>query len=165
MVGEIFAGISAFNSMLNITKSLREIDDAVKRNAAVYDLGEQIIAAQQRYVAAMQQVDELKEQLRRFETWDREKSRYERREVSTGVIVFALKESERGTEPFHLVCPKCFHDSQTSELQATEELRRGRRVHVCPRCKSDYIIGAPVAQTPGSGRVISDYDIFTGKPE
>ena len=38
MVGEIFAGISAFGEMLGIAKALRDMDDTVKRNAAVYDL-------------------------------------------------------------------------------------------------------------------------------
>lgn len=41
MVAEVFAGISAFKTMFDIAKAMKDMDDAVKRNAAVFDLGEQ----------------------------------------------------------------------------------------------------------------------------
>ena len=109
-------------------------------------------------------VGALKTRVAQLETWDVEKKRYERKEVTSGIFVFVLKLQERGTEPFFMLCPKCYHDGKPSELQATQELRMRRRVHVCPRCKTDYVIGTPIPPEP-PGRATTDYDIFTGEPK
>ena len=46
MVAEIFGGISAIKSALDIAKGLKDIDNAARRNAAVIELQEKILAAQ-----------------------------------------------------------------------------------------------------------------------
>jgi rubrerythrin len=147
MVGEVFAGISAFNSMFNTAKALRELDDTVKRNAAVSDLWEQIIAAQQRYTAAIEQVNELKEELRRFETWDTEKSRYERKNVGYGAYAYVLKPEERGEEPPHWACTNCYEHSHIATLQYVFVPKRGS-VWTCPSCKNTIEPGKSNAVWP-----------------
>ena len=42
MVGEVFAGLSAFTSMFNIAKSMKDMNDAHIRNAAISVLWEHI---------------------------------------------------------------------------------------------------------------------------
>lgn len=117
MVGELFAGISAFNSMFSIAKSIRDIDDTVKRNAAVADLWEQIIAAQTRYTAAIERVRELEEELRRFETWEAEKQRYKLIELRKGLFAYSLKEGMEGGEQPHHLCASCYQNGFKSLLK------------------------------------------------
>jgi hypothetical protein len=47
MAGEIFAGLSAIKTAFDIAKGLKDIDDATRRNAAVIELQEKILAAQE----------------------------------------------------------------------------------------------------------------------
>jgi hypothetical protein len=164
MAAEIFAGLSALKTAFDMAKGLENIHETVARDRAVIELQKEILSAQSTQATLVEAIGALKGRVAELEAWDAEKKRYQRKEVSSGVFVFVLKPEERGTEPFFMLCPKCYHDGEPSELQATQELRMRRRVHVCPRCKSDYVIGAPIAPTP-SGRANSDYNIFTGEPE
>ena len=164
MVGEIFAGLGAIKTAFDMAQGLEKIHDTVARDRAVIELQKEILAAQATQAALVETVGALKARVSELETWDAEKKRYERKEVSTGVFVFTLKPEERSTEPFFMLCPKCYHDGKPSELQATQELRMRRRVHLCPRCKADYVVGGTVPQSP-PGRAISEYNIFTGEPE
>ncbi|HMG78023.1 MAG TPA: hypothetical protein VK591_05025 [Xanthobacteraceae bacterium] len=134
MVGEVFAGLSAFKTMFDIAKSLKDMDDTVKRNAAVADLGEQIIAAQTRYATAVEQIRELEEKLRGLETWKREKERYELKALRVDVFAFMLKPNERGSEPPHWLCANCYEDGKKSIFQWTPETAVARRVYRCPGC-------------------------------
>jgi hypothetical protein len=164
MVGEVFAGLGALKTAFDMAKGLEQIHETVARDRAIIELQKEILAAQSAQSALVETVGTLKARVAELETWDAEKKRYVRKEVAAGVFVFVLKPEERGTEPAFMLCPKCYHDGKPSELQATAGIRTGRRVHECPRCKTDYVIGAPAPAGP-PGRVISDYDIFTGKPE
>ena len=47
MVGEVFAGLSALKTAFDIAKGLKDIDDATRRNAAVIELQEKILLAQE----------------------------------------------------------------------------------------------------------------------
>jgi hypothetical protein len=138
MVGEAIAGLSALKTAFDIAKGLKDIDNAARRNAAVIELQEKILSAQQTQSTLAERIGELEKEVARLKAWDADKQRYERREVSRGVIAYVLKPSEQGIEPFHMLCPKCYHDGKPSELQATQELRKGRRVHNCPRCGAKY---------------------------
>lgn len=136
MVAEVITGLGAFKTMLDIAKSMKNMDDAVKRNTAVFDLGEQIIATQARYTAAVEQIRELKEKLAQFETWEREKQRYELTEVATGVFSLLLKPSMRSGQPPHCICAQCYEDRRKSILQITRNIY-GSVTLTCPRCKSE----------------------------
>jgi len=46
MVGEVFAGLSAFKAMYDAAKALKDINDAAIRNSAVIELQEKILSAQ-----------------------------------------------------------------------------------------------------------------------
>ena len=143
-----------------------ETRDAIKLGEIKTILYPQITAAyeavfdiKQREAALMEENSALKRQIADFETWDTQSKRYERRDVGNGIIAFALKAKEQRGEPFHMLCAKCYHDRQQSELQPTEKLQMRRRVWFCPRCNSEFVIGEP--QPPGPpGQAITDYDIF-----
>src|SRR5262249_3392802 len=58
MVGEVFAGLGAIKTAFDIAKGLKDIDDAARRNAAVIELQEKILAAQQEQMALVERITE-----------------------------------------------------------------------------------------------------------
>jgi hypothetical protein len=46
MVAEVFAGLTALKTAVDIARGLKDIDDATRRNAAIIELQEKILAAQ-----------------------------------------------------------------------------------------------------------------------
>jgi hypothetical protein len=126
MVSEVIAGLGAFKTLFDIAKSINDLDDTVKRNAAVANLWEQIIAAQQRYTAALEQVDTLKEELARFETWDAEKEKCELKAVNPGAFAYVPKPNAKPAEPNHWLCTSCFGNRKKSILQRTGPASGGK---------------------------------------
>jgi hypothetical protein len=135
MVGEILSGLGGFQALLNIAKSLRDMDDAVRRNAAIYDLREQILAAQARYAAAVEEKHDLEAKLTRFETWETEKKRYELKDVDWGAYAYILKPTSGPSEPPHWLCPKCYQERMKFILQAGDT-DFNAVYWCCPNCKS-----------------------------
>ena len=144
MVAEVFAGIGAFKTMFDIAKSIKDLDDSVKRNAAVADLWEQIIAAQTRYSEAIEEKRELEEKLAALETWNAQKARYQLQQVTTGVFAYTMKLGMENGEPPHMLCANCYQRGEPSILQATTKIEGGRRIHSCPnpKCKATFAMAA-----------------------
>lgn len=135
MASEIIMGLSAFKTMFDIAKSMKDMDDTVKRNAAVADLWEQIISAQTRYTAAVEQVDELKAQLTRFETWESEKTRYELKQLYRGPFAYILKDGQENNEDPHALCTNCYQQRFKSPLQSSGHIIVHDHYWHCPNCK------------------------------
>lgn len=141
MAAELLAGLSAFKTMFDIAKSMKDMSDAVNRNAAVADLWEQIIAAQTRYTAAIEQVNELETKLGTFEKWEADKKRYQMKDFGGGTIAYELKQSEAGDEPMHRICPNCYQEGHKSILQNTGITTYKQQLSVCHRCKTEFKFG------------------------
>jgi hypothetical protein len=154
---------------LKIIKGLRGVAGDKAAEDKVSELQRVILVAQQGTLAAQtsqldmhQEIGELKEKIVQFETWNSEKARYELRDVNAGhgsVYVWALRAEAAGSEPFHLLCAKCFEHRRRSILQGTPELRMRRRVHVCHECKSEYVFGS-LAALEAPAKAITEYDPF-----
>jgi hypothetical protein len=135
MVAEVFAGISAFNSMLSAAKALRELDSKVALNEAVIDLQGQILTAQESYTALLGKVGELEKKLAQFENWEAEKQRYELKEHGDAkVLAYALKEGVEPSERPHSICPDCYQQRTRSILQSETRYQNGQ--HVCLACQA-----------------------------
>jgi hypothetical protein len=137
VVGDVIAGLSSFKAMFDIAKSMKDLDDAVKRNSAVSDLWEQIITAQARYTAALEQVGELKEELTRFETWETEKHRYELKQLYRGPFAYILREGQENGEDPHAICTNCYQRGFKSVLQMSGHVTVHDRTWHCPACKME----------------------------
>ncbi|MER8662865.1 hypothetical protein NKH34_17155 [Mesorhizobium sp. M1148] len=116
MVGEVFAGISAFKTMFDLAKALKEMDAANIRNNAVMDLQERIMTAQAAYATLAGSVGELEAQVRRFETWEAEKQRYQLEELPPGILMYRLKAGMENGEPPHKICANCYNKGIKSLL-------------------------------------------------
>jgi hypothetical protein len=85
MVAEVFAGIGALKTAFDIAKGLKDIDDTTRRNAAVIDLQEKILSAQQSQSSLIETINELEKELVRLRSWEADKPRYELRAPAAGL--------------------------------------------------------------------------------
>jgi hypothetical protein len=92
MVGEAFAGLSALKTAFDLAKGLKDINDAALRNAAVIELQEKILSAQQTQSALAEQVGELEKEVARLKDWEAEKKRYQLTELGPGIVAFSIKD-------------------------------------------------------------------------
>jgi hypothetical protein len=135
VAAEIYGGLSALKTAFDLAKGLKDIDDATRRNAAVIELQEKLLAAREAQSALLDRVSELEEKVTGFETWEREKQRYERKALGWGAFVYMLKKPERGSEPPHWVCTNCYEHSHIASLQCIMVRGEGQ-VWMCPSCKN-----------------------------
>lgn len=134
MVAEVFAGLGTLKSALDLAKGLKDIDNATRRNSAVIELQEQILAAQSAQSELVESVRDLKARVVELETWDAEKQRYELKEVGLGSFAYVVKEGMRGGEPPHQICAYCYQRGHKRILQpGSTGYAKGL---FCPDCKT-----------------------------
>ena len=133
MVGEIYAGISSFKVMLDIAKGLKDISDASARYAAIIELQEKILGAQEAQTALVQKVSDLEKELAAFKNWNAEKERYQLTDYGGGTFAYALKPEKAEGEPPHKLCANCFQQGKKSILKYTGKYggQEGFDCHLC----------------------------------
>ena len=117
MVAEVFGSLSAIKSAFDIAKGLKDIDDATRRNAAVIELQEKILTAQQAQATLIETVSNLEKEVTSLKNWEADKARYQLTELGPGVVVLSVKEAMRNGEPFHRICANCASAGKKSYLQ------------------------------------------------
>jgi rubrerythrin len=146
MVAEVFAGLGAIKTAFDIAKGLKDIDDAARRNAAVIELQEKILAAHETQAALLDRVGELEKKVAGFETWERESQRYELKNVGFGGYAYVLKNTERGTAPPHWVCTNCYEHRHIATLQYGFKGKSGPPIWHCPSCGNTIDTGTSNAK-------------------
>jgi hypothetical protein len=141
MVAEVFAGLSAIKSAFDIAKGLKDIDDAARRNAAVIELQEKILSAQQEQSALVERIRELEAEVASFEKWEIEAKRYKLTDFGGNTLAYALKPEAASGEPSHRICPKCYEDQTKSILQYRTTTAYGQERYSCPNCKTEFDFG------------------------
>lgn len=131
VVAETIAGLGAIKTAFDMTKALKDINDAAIRNAAVIELQEKILSARDAQTALLDRVNLLEKEVASFEKWDTEKEEYELKEIFSRTFAYAIKESARGARPPHLICANCFEDRKKTILQRADAAHL-----VCPVCKT-----------------------------
>jgi rubrerythrin len=157
MVGEAIAGLGAIKTAFDLAKGLKEINDAANRNAAVIELQEKILTAQQAQAALVERVNELEEEVASFEAWDAEKQRYKLTDYGGGTFAYALKPEAAQGEPAHRICPACYQKRDVSILQFGFRTSGGQDKYNCPSCKTEYDFGQRQASQRISRTLRSDY--------
>jgi hypothetical protein len=149
MVGEVFAGLGALKTAFDIAKGLKDIDDATRRNAAVIELQEKILAAREAQSALLDRVSELEEKVASFEKWDTEKERYELKQLipAAPTFAYALKSIAQPPETFHCICATCYQNRVKSILQFSRTALIGsdEKILACPVCKTEvHVLAWPL---------------------
>jgi hypothetical protein len=140
MVAEVFAGINAFKAMFDIAKSIKDMNEAAARNAAVMELWEQIFTAQARYSEAVERIRELETKLANFETWEAEKKRYKLTDFGAGTFAYLLNTEAANGEPSHRICATCYQKDRKSILQFLHK-SEGQDWFHCPQCDTRQAFG------------------------
>jgi hypothetical protein len=145
MIGEAMIGASALKTAFDMAKALKDISDATIRNAAVIELQEKILSAQEAQFALVKRVDELEKQVAAFETKSGQMQRYQLKDFGAGTFAYELKESEARGEPIHRACAACYQQGHISVLQFNHR-SYGQDWFNCLKCKSEQKFGAYVSR-------------------
>lgn len=134
VAAEVYAGLSALKAAFDIAKGLKDIDDATRRNGAVIELQEKMLAAQAAQAELLDSVRALEAEVARLKAWDAEKERYELKPIGPGTVAYILKPEARGAETPHWLCPNCYAKGQKAFLQSTNKTERTRLLVGCNSC-------------------------------
>lgn len=136
MVDGIMAGASAFSGLIGLARGLKDINDGVVRNEAIFELTSKMLDAQQEYAALLARVGELEKKLAQFENWEATKQRYElKRHGDKKIPAYALKEGVEPAELAHSICPDCYENRKRSILQEETRYSSGTRTSLfCNAC-------------------------------
>lgn len=141
---DIAAGLQSFKLVFDTVNALSTMRTDTERALAISkivgELGQvqgALLASQGRELTLTQEKAALEAEVMRLKDWSAQKQRYELKnhgyEGGQTVFAYAVKESERGTEPPHSLCPDCFANGKPSLL--VEERRvGGAQVLFCNAC-------------------------------
>lgn len=152
MVGEAIAGLGALKTAFDLAKGLKDISDAANRNAAVIELQERILTAQQAQSALLEQIGALEAKVAGFEKWEAEKERYSLTDFGGGTFAYSLKAEAAKGEPYHRICPKCYEQRQKGILQFRLKTSHKQDRYQCSACKSEFDFGT--WQPLGPARIV-----------
>ncbi len=134
----ITAAITALSHASNVTKTLFEARDEVKRTTAVVELNGALadfqtkqLALIEDYRALLDSNKKLKEQLATYDKWEQEKSRYKRENVGAAAIVQSLDPAKACGDAPHWLCSHCFEDRKKGFFQRHG---RGGNHYKCDNC-------------------------------
>lgn len=144
-LSSITAAIVGLKNAADIAKAMKDLHNQADVQTTVIDLQSAILSAQSDALAAqsdqsmmLQKIRDLQDEVAKVKAWDETKQRYQLITPWDGCHVYALKESSKGTEPPHWICPRCFEDRIRSFLNNDKKHDRGTRdVIKCPRCSFD----------------------------
>ena len=143
----ITAGLQSLKSAFEIGKALLQLGVSAEVSARISEMNSRILAAQESAITSReyqstltQKIDDLKKHIAELETWDAEAETYKLEEVAgrgrRAVYAYTPKEGTHASEPFHLICARCFQDKHKSILQG-EDTADHDQMLTCPRCKTD----------------------------
>lgn len=148
--------MSPLNTAGQTIEKLIETRDLVKFGDTFRKLLAEILSAQRGALTAqtneaalLERISKLEKEIGRFETWEREKARHERRNIGWGAFAYVLKKTERGTETPHWICTTCFErDQKAITLQYGSPKRGEGFTWFCPSCKTAIRVGTSTAKWP-----------------
>lgn len=146
-IATIQGAVMSMKAAGDIAKSLFQLSSSAEIKGQVIDLQNAILSAQQSAFAAqsqqsamIQQINDLKKEIADIKAWEKEKQRYKLISAPWGgSVLYALKESCKGTEPPHWICTKCYDDGRRTILQPHK--KEGWITLACPTCKAENHTG------------------------
>lgn len=153
--------------VIDLAKSLMDALGSGKGREQAVKLYGEILAAQERALAAnaaqatlIEEKRHMEKRLADLETWDREKQRYELVELSHGVFARRLKTQCACGEPIHPLCADCYSRGVPSILQSDglPGIYGGPEKLTCSTCRAVIEIQHP---DRGGSRSLGYGDNFT----
>jgi hypothetical protein len=143
---DITAALTTITSAAELARLIisGKIDDEVKAKAtelnnSILSLQGTIFSLQSQNHELLKTKHDLENQLIKIADWQKEAQRYYLYELCSGVMVYALKEDQSNSEPFHYVCPNCYQNKRKSFLQKRQRTYAGCD-YVCanPECNAVF---------------------------
>ena len=110
-IATISSAISSLQTAAQIARGMMGLRDATLVQGKVIELQSAILAAQTDALTAQSEQYSLVEKIRRLEeevarvkAWEREKDKYELKEVHPRNFARSIKPNAQGSEPAHLIC-------------------------------------------------------------
>lgn len=141
---ELASAWSGLKTAYEIAKGLKDIDDRVKLNAAVMDLQERILSAQQAAMDAQARLQRLEAELAARDDWDATASRYELKNYGGHTFAYELRPDRANGEDVHRICPNCYQKRARSILQHRFRDASQREHFICPSCDKEFVFGVAV---------------------
>ncbi len=138
---DIATGYSALTAAFEIAKGIKNIDDRVKLNAAVIELQEKILSAQQAATDAKARMQEMAQTIESYEDWKKVAARYRLKDFGASTFAYELIPQHADGEPVHRICPRCFEDRRRSVLQFAFQTSTKQDKYSCPACGTEYLFG------------------------
>ena len=140
MVAEIYASLSAFKTMFDMAKGLKDINDAAIRNTTIVELSEKILAARESQSALLERVRELEAELADLKAWGAEKQNYQLTAVTPQAFAYVPKPTVGTTEPPHWLCATCYqagkksllYDAGPAAQSGPDSNKRAWKCYSCP---------------------------------
>lgn len=156
VVGSLKTASDLVGAFLKLRDSAAMLAKVNELQGIIFTAQSSALAAQADQTALLKRIGELEKQIADDETWQREKARYELREVGPGSFAYVLKPTTERPEPTHMLCPNCYQHGRPSILQQTDDQSRRYWIHLCPECQTK-VAGSlryvPEIQQPNLGAV------------
>jgi hypothetical protein len=118
-VDPISAVVASAKVAYDIAKGISSLHTDVEKNQAISKVLEVLLAVQsdalsmqEKYYLLLREKDDLIKKISEFEKWSEIENQYELKELVTGVLVYAYKQSNKEIQPPHLLCANCFSKKQ-----------------------------------------------------
>jgi len=133
-------GAQATNGILALKVGSEVQAKAIELNTQIIAAQGHVMAMQQEYSQALEEVKTLKETIKRLEGIGELKSRYQLSKIASGAYAYVLTPEAEANEEPHWLCVSCFENGFRSILQFQRLTPdRGSSEHGCPRCKTKVV--------------------------
>jgi hypothetical protein len=152
----IQGAVLSLKTASEIAKGFLHLQSMAEVQGKVIDLQSAILAAQSSALAAqseqssmIQRVRDLEEEITRIKAWEGEKELCQLVSPWEGatLLVYALKESRKESEPPHWICTKCYDDGRRTILQPSYN-SVGYWLLICPTCHAEMNSGVRRTHRP-----------------
>jgi hypothetical protein len=123
----------------NDLKTMSEVQTkAIELQSVILSVQSGALAAQSEQSAMLQRISDLEKEIAKVKGWERIKERYELKELTPGLYVWASRSEDNAPEPPHWICVKCYEEGKRSIIQKREG--HNADTFICFECRNEFII-------------------------
>ena len=142
MIPEILSAIKGIKVSVDIVKGLNNLKNDYEIKLATSDLLDSIInvqndllAIQSSYQTLLDSKGEIEKELMKLKDWETEKLNYSLKQISPGVFVYIMKETQDSPDKQYWLCTNCF-DTKNIKSILQRRFATGDDV-TCHSCKTN----------------------------
>lgn len=121
--GTISVAISSLKAATDLTKGILSIskqvavqEKVIELQSVILSINSELLSIQNEYSQVLIKMNSLEQKLKEYDDWKIVQEKYALKKVGIDIFVYSLKE-DKGTEPNHWLCAKCFNEKKVSIFQ------------------------------------------------